>query len=455
MFFARSYIPYYKRNLKVAIPVVISQVGQVTVMLADNIMVGWLGPMELAAVSFAGSIYVIGMVFGLGFSVGLTPLVGLAYGEDNFRKVSSFFQNSLFLNVLSTIFFMTLMFVVSNFLGHMGQEQIVVDLAYPYYNILVWSFLPQMVFFSGKHFAEGIGNTKVAMYITLGCNLLNVVLNYLLIYGKFGFPEMGVRGAAIATLISRVCMALWIIGILWSRITFRRYFMFFRKEKLSLKRIQQLVNISVPISLQIGIETLTFSLCGIMVGWVGGISLAANQVAQTMTSLTFMMALGIASATTIRVSHQLGAKNYEGARKAGFASMHLVLAFMSVAAFCFIMFRNQLPLIFNDEPELVAIASQLFIIAGIFQLFDGLQVVSMAALRGMADTKIPMIISFVSYVVVCLSVGYVLAFVAHLGAAGVWIGYIAGLSVAAIWLTLRFNRKSRALCRGGAKHLSF
>lgn len=445
MFSFKEYLPYYKRNLKVAIPVVISQAGQTTVMLADNIMVGRLGAMELAAISFVGVVYMIGMVFGMGFTFGLTPLTGVAYGEKNNKRVGELFQNSLLINLISTLFFFFILLLAGQFLDRMGQEQAVVDLARRPYYIMAWSFIPQMFFFSGRQFAEGIGNTKIAMYITIICNALNIILNYLLIYGKFGFPALGVEGAAIATLISRVLMAVGMIFVIFRFEIFNRYFKFFRRDGFHWKYIKQLIGIGAPISIQTGTEVVTFSLCGIMTGWLGGVSLAANQVTQTMTSLTFMIALGVASATTIRVSHQLGAKNYVGMRKAGFASMHLALGFMSISAICFILFRNYLPYIFTNDFEVAAIASKLFIVAGIFQLFDGLQVVSMAALRGMADTKIPMIISFVSYIIVCLSVGYVLAFVVGLGTVGVWLGYVAGLGLAAIWLSSRFNRKSKAL----------
>ncbi|MDR0970022.1 MAG: MATE family efflux transporter [Lentimicrobiaceae bacterium] len=445
MFSFKEYFPYYKRNLKVAIPVVISQAGQITVMLADNIMVGHLGAMELAAVSFSGSLYMIGMIFGMGFTLGVTPLVGIAYGENKFRKAGLLFQNALLVNLFSTVIFMSLLFSVNLFLDRLGQEAAVVDLARPFYNIMVWSFLPQMIFFSGRQFAEGIGNTKIAMIITIFCNILNVVLNYGLIYGKLGLPEKGITGAAIATLISRIGMAVLMLFALFRLPIFNRYFIFFRKDGFNKTYLKNLFKVGGPISIQTGIEVLTFSLCGIMIGWISGVSLAANQVTQTMSSLTFMIALGVSSATTIRVSHQLGEKNYIGMRKAGFASMHLALAFMSVSAFCFIVFRNYIPYIFTSDEAVIAISSQLLVICGIYQVFDGLQVVAMAALRGMADTKVPMYISFVSYLVVCLSVGYFLAFVVGLGAVGIWWGYVVGLSLAAIWLSLRFIRKSREI----------
>ncbi|MDR0364796.1 MAG: MATE family efflux transporter [Bacteroidales bacterium] len=447
MFSLKEYIPYYKRNLKVAIPVVISHAGQTTVMLADNIMVGHLGAMELAAISFIGVVYMVGMIFGMGFTLGLTPLVGVAYGEKNHEKIGRLFQNSLLMNLVSTIFFASILLIAGSFLDRMGQEPIVVDIARPAYYIIAWSFIPQMIFFSGRQFAEGIGNTKIAMYVTITCNLLNIFLNYVMIYGKLGFPAWGLTGAATATLISRICMAIGMIFVIFRLDIFNRYFKFFKTGGFSWKYIKQLISIGAPISIQTGTEVLTFSLCGIMIGWINGISLAANQVTQTMVSLTFMIALGVASATTIRVSHQLGEKNYVGVRKAGFASMHLGLGFMSISALCFILFRNYIPYIFTSDPEVIAISSQLFIIAGIFQLFDGLQAVSMAALRGIADAKIPSIISFISYMIVCLSIGYCLAFIVELGAVGVWLGYIAGLGLAAIWLSLRFNKKSKNLLK--------
>jgi len=441
----KEYIPYYRRNLKVAVPVVISQAGQVTVMLAANIMVGWVNAMELAAISFASAVYAIGMVFGMGFAIGVTPLIGISYGEKDFRKAASFFQNSLLLNFICTVLCMALMFFIGGFFDYMGQEEAVIKIAKPVYYIFVLSFFPQMIFFSGKQFAEGIGNTKISMYITISCNVLNIVLNYLLIFGKFGCPALGAYGAAIGTLITRLVMAAGFIAIFLLYPSFRRYFLFFRKTGFLWKRIKELIRVSTPVAIQIGLEMITFSFCTIMTGWVDGNSLAANQIALSMAMLTFMIVTGVSSATTIRVSHQLGAKNYIGVRKAGFASMHLALGFMTITGVCFIVFRNHIPLLFNNEPDVVAIAAKLLIAAGIFQVFDGLQAVSMAALRGLTDTAKPMFIAFVSYIIVCLSAGYTLAFVVGLDALGIWMGYVVGLGMAAIWLAWRFHRKSKHL----------
>ena len=443
----KEYLPYYRRNLKVAIPVIIAHAGQVTVMMADNIMVGWVNSAELAAMSFSNAVYAIGMVFGMGFAIGVTPLIGISYGGNDFRKAASFFQNALLLNLLCTGFCMTLMLLIRRFFGYMGQEDAVIEIARPVYGMLILSFLPQMIFFSGKQFAEGIGNTKISMYITISCNILNITLNYLLIFGKFGCPALGAYGAAISTLTSRSLMAIGFIAVFCFHTQFRRYLLFFSKMGFLWSRMKELIRISAPVALQIGMEMFTFSFCTIMAGWVDKESLAANQITLSMASLTFMIVLGISSATTIRVSHQLGAGNFIGARKAGFASMHLAFGFMAITGICFIVFRNHLPLLFNDEPQVVAIAAQLFIAAGVFQVFDGLQAVSLAALRGIADTTKPMLIAFVSYIIVCLSVGYTLAFVVEMGAIGIWIGYVVGLGMAAIWLALRFHKKSKHIVK--------
>ena len=441
----QDYIPYYKRNLKVAIPVIIAQTGQVTVMIADNIMVGWVNSTELAAMAFSNAVYAIGMVFGMGFAIGVTPLIGISYGGNDFRKAASFFQNSLFLNMICAALCMTLMLVIRGFFDYMGQEEAVIRIAKPVFGMLILSFLPQMIFFSGKQFAEGVGNTKISMYITIGCNILNIILNYFLVFGKCGCPALGAYGAAISTCVSRSLMAVGFIAVFYFHTSFRRYFLFFSRMGFLWSRMKELIRISMPVALQIGMEVLVFGFCTIMTGWVDGNSLAANQITLSLASFTFQIVLGISSATTIRVSHQLGAGNVVGARKAGFASMHLAIAFMAMTAICFIVFRNYLPFLFNNEPKVVAIAAQLLVIAGIFQVFDGLQAVSMAALRGLADTTKPMLISFVCYVIVCLSVGYTLAFVVGLGAVGIWMGYVVGLGMAAIWLSLRFYKKSKHL----------
>jgi MATE family multidrug resistance protein len=437
--FVKNYLPYYKRNLKVAIPVMLSQAGQVLVQQVDNMMVGSLGTNELAAASFANALFIIGMVLGMGFTLGLTPLVGHAFGSKNHKGSANLLYNSSLTNSVIGIILCILMYSVSFFMDKMGQPDDVLRLAIPYYQILVYSMMPFMLFFTLKQFAEGIGNTMNAMIITLFANIVNVVINYVLIFGKFGFPQLGLVGAGIGTLISRVVMMILFIIIFVYRKQFRFYLNEALKENFNLKTIYQLINMGWPISIQIVLEVCAFVLGNIMMGWLGASSLAAHQVGIGLASITFMIVTGIGSGTTIRVSHQYSKKNYEGLSKAAYASIHLVIAFMTITAILFVILRNYLPLLYTTDPAVIAIASQLLIMAAAFQIFDGLQVVMLGILRGLSDVKYAMRVAFISYILISLPVSYLFAFTFNYGAIGVWVGLVVSLGIASIVFLYRFR----------------
>ncbi len=443
----KEYIPFYKRNLAIAIPVILSQVGQVSVQLVDNIMVGHLGTTQFAAASFAGTVVINGIVFGMGFSFGLTPLVGEAFGKGHHREAAGLFKHSLLTNLILAGVLALFMFFMSFFMRYMGQPLEVVKLAIPFYLWLVASIIPFLIFFSFKQFAEGIGNTRVAMYITIGVNVLNIILNYLLIYGKMGFPVLGINGSCIATFIARLCMPLSMLIFFFRKRSFNRYFYFFKDIKFQYQTILKLFSIGIPIGIQMIMEVASFSLGSIMMGWFGDTYIAAHQIVLTLSTLTYMISNGIASGTTIRVSHQFGARRYQDMRNAAYASFHIVLIFMSLSAFVFIVFRNYLPVIFTSDVRVISSASMLLIVAGFFQIFDGLQTVALGALRGVADVKIPMYGSFVAYILLSLPIGYFCAITLCLGPIGIWIGFLSGLFFAAITFLLRFNKLSKVIIK--------
>ncbi len=435
-----QYIPFYNRIIRLAIPVVLSQIGQVTVSLVDNMMVGHAGTLDLAASAFANNIFIIGMFFGMGITYGLTPLVGKAYGNNEPIKVLQWLKNGIFTHFMAGSVLTLIMLGVFFLLPFMGQETDVLQLSKPYYLWLCASYLPFMLFFSGKQFFEGIGNTHVAMYITLTSNLINVVLNYILIFGKVGFPEMGLIGAGIGTFISRFTMPLMYAGFIFWMPQFRKIFSKARKQSLSKKSVISILGIGLPIGFQIIVEVTTFSVGAVMMGWHGEIPLAAHQVAIGLASFSYMISLGISQATTIRVSHQLGRYDLESLRMAVYASTHLVLIFMSLVGLIFIFLKDYLPLIFTTDQAVIEIASRLLIIAAVFQVFDGLQVIMLSALRGMADVKIPMMIAFAAYMLVGLPISYFFSFLLHLGPTGIWYGYLAGLGLAGVLFFIRFRQ---------------
>lgn len=454
MFSFKEYLPYYKRNLRVALPVMLTQLGASLVGLLDSIMVGHYATVDLAAVSFANAIFFMAMVFAMGALMAITPLVGMKVGEINAHpddkanirhKIAVLFQNGMLFTILQSVLMLILLGGCLPFLEYFGQDPEVIAVARPYYILIVISLVPFLFFTFFKQFLEGLGNTLVAMIITLTMNALNIFLNWIFIYGNCGFEAMGATGAGIGSLISRIGMALCFALTIWFHRDWKYYIQTFSWSSFSWKEIKQQIKIGFPIGAQTFLETFTFTASFVIIGWISKEALAAHQVANQIADLTFMIALGVGAATTIRVSHQLGEGNLHAVRMASNASIHLVLVINTIGAALMISLRNYIPMIFTEDQEVIAIASKLIIIAGLFQYADGLQAVGAAMLRGITDVKVPMIIAFVSYILVGLSVGLLCAFPLKMGAAGIWIGFIFGLALAAICFHIRFNRKYKQL----------
>ncbi|NOR74180.1 MAG: MATE family efflux transporter [Draconibacterium sp.] len=422
-----------------AYPVVLSQVGQITVHLVDNMMVGHVGTTELAAASFANNVFMIGMYFGMGITYGLTPLIGKAFSKGKYQEVYILLKNGIFTHAAAAIFLTTLMFGVYFVLPFMKQPPEVLNMAKPYFLLLTLSYLPFMLFFSMKQFFEGIGNTKMAMQITLIANVINVAVNYVLIFGKLGFEEMGLIGAGIGTLVSRLLMPLLFVLYIIKIPKIKKYFVEANKQVFNFKKILSILKIGIPIGFQIIVEVTAFGIGAIMMGWLGEIPLAAHQVAIGLASFTYMISLGVSQANTIRVSHQIGVKDYNALKMAATASTHLVLAFMIIMGFVFVLARNYLPLLFTLDLDVIEIAAGLLIIAAIFQVFDGLQVIMLSTLRGMADVKLPMFFAFFAYLIIGIPTSYILTFIMNFGPQGIWFGYLVGLGVAGILFYFRFK----------------
>lgn len=445
----REYLPFYKRNLKVALPVMLTQLGASLVGLFDSMMVGHYGTVELAAVSFSNAIFFTVMVFAMGALMGITPLIGIHMGEmseaterrdELHAKISSLLQNGVLFTIVLSVLMLLLLGGCIPFLDKFGQDPVVIEAARPYYILIVVSIIPFLFFTLFKQFLEGIGNTFVAMIITMLMNGLNIFLNWVFIFGHFGFPAMGATGAGIATLISRIGLPICFFLVIFFHREWKYYIRSFSWKVFDWQEIKHLFKIGVPIGGQTLLETLNFALSFIFIGWLSKEALAAHQVANQMADLTFMIALGVGAATTIRVSHQLGANNLHGVRMASNASIHLVLLINTIGAALMIGLRNYIPLMFTNDPKVIAIASQLVVYAGLFQYADGMQAVGASMLRGLTDVKVPVIIAFVSYIVIGLSVGLLCAFPLQMGASGIWIGFIFGLTTAAFCFHIRFRK---------------
>ena len=404
-------------------------------------MVGHVGTTELAAASFAINVFHVGMLFGMGITFGITPLVGQSFNPKNPGGVGAWLKNGVLIHFIIAIALCLLMSSTVFFMDRMGQRPEVVQAAIPYFLIQVASLLPMLLFFSIKQFFEGVGNTKIAMVITIVANLLNIGLNYVLIFGKLGFPALGLNGAGYATLISRLIMPLIFVVIILKMPLLRIYYDSAKKSHLEWLKIKRMISIGLSIGMQMVIEILAFSLGAIMLGWISKESLAGHQVAIGMAGMTYMISFGLASGTTIRVSHAFGDRDREELKHAVIASLHIVVAFMSLMGILFILLRNQLPLLFTSDPEVIKVAAGLLIVGAFFQIFDGVQVVLLGSLRGMADVRIPLFMAFFSYIIVSLPISYLLAFVFDFGYPGVWIGFIFGLSTAAVLFGLRLKHQ--------------
>ena len=436
----KSYIPFYKRNLSLAFPVMITQAGQMVVQFADNIMVGQLGTSQFAGVGFANALFSIGMVFCTCFTQGVIPFIGQNFGRGEHRKVAQYFCNGMVLDVIMCMVLMAIMIGIIPFMDNMGQDPKILGYAKEYYRIMVYSLVPFVIFFVIRALTEGVGNTKYTMYITVFCNALNIFLNWVLIFGHCGFGAMGVKGAAIATFISRIAMLAIGITILMYGKLYKRYLPQIRLSQINIKQMIEVCRTSIPIAFQGLIEVTTFSLAGIMVGWFGQEALAAHQASQTIITFSFMVAQGVGVAATIRVSHQFGEKRYADARKAGFAATHISLVLMITAGITFILFNDVIPTIFTKDRQVLEIASNLLYIAAAFQIFDAVQLSALASLRALTDVRWPLVTSIISYYIVGIPFGYMAATTFGLGPVGVWLGLLVGLVLAALLFLYRFNK---------------
>ncbi len=440
---------YYKKLILLAIPVSLGQVGHMMTGMADTAMVGQLGKTELAGVAFATNVFMFLFIFGIGLSIGITTLVGQAFGSNNLAKCRSLFQQGLLFYVSVGALLVLLNLALIPLLPFMGQEADVVQIAIPFFYYLSFSVLPLMAFSGLKQFLEGMGKTIPPMVISLLGNLLNVALNYVFIFGAFGIEAMGVNGAGLATLIARISMFVGLALYMYWHTEYKYYFQGFSKFKADLKILAELGKVGLPIGLQFFMEVATFALGAIMMGWLGKVPQSAHHIAINLAATTFLAASGIGTAATILLSNLHGQKQYGHLRKAGYAAFRLVLVFMSITAICFAVFRDVLPTYFINENdmEVAAIASGLLVVAALFQLSDGLQMVGISCLRGLGDVEVPMWMALVCYWVIALPSSYVFAFVLDLGPPGIWYGYLTGLTLAGIVFLYRFNVLTKRLAK--------
>lgn len=442
------YTKEFRYNWKLAAPVMLGMLGHTFVSFIDNIMVGQLGTAELAAVSLGNSFMFIAMSIGIGFSTAITPLTAEADGAKNGKQAKSVFKNGLVLCFLLGTFLFLGVYFAKPLLYIMGQPEEVVVLAEPYLDLVAFSLIPLIVFQAFKQFSDGLSMTKYPMYATLLANIVNIGLNYVLIFGHFGFPKLGIVGAAYGTLASRFIMVAYIWILLLKKEKSKAFvsnLKLFVLDKLMLRKI---ISLGFPSAMQMFFEVTIFTAAIWLSGLLGKNPQAANQIALNLSSMTFMIAMGLSVASMIRVGNQKGLQNYRELRRIAFSIFLFAVILATFFALLFLIFRHQLPKVyvdlsdvvnFKDNMEVVSIASQLLLAAAIFQISDSIQVVVLGALRGLQDVKIPTLITFVAYFAVGFPVSYFTGKEDALGSFGIWLGLLAGLSTAAVLLYIRFN----------------
>ncbi|MBC7914888.1 MAG: MATE family efflux transporter [Pyrinomonadaceae bacterium] len=442
-----KYKIHYKSNLLLAIPVVISQLGHVLVQFADSVIVGhFSGTISLAAVSLVNSIFSVMMVIGIGISYGLTPLIAQENGKKNYRECGKLLSNSLLINCITGI----LLFVIIYFglllcIDNLNQSPEVVKESKPYLGLLGFSIIPLMIFLAFKQFAEGLGFTRQAMVISIIGNIINVILGIIFVKGMFGIKPMGVAGVGLATLIDRFLMAIAIAFYILRSSHFKVYLQNFALRRIHKLRSLKILKIGGPVAMQYAFEVSAFSGAAILIGTIGATEQAAHQVAINMAAMTYMMASGISAAATIKTGNSFGRKDFTELRLSANSNYHIVLVFMMAAALLFVGLNQILPLMYTTDSAVILIASQLLVIAGLFQLFDGAQVVGLGILRGMGDVNIPTLITFIAYWIIGLPVAYLLGIEFKLGANGVWLGLTLGLLVSAVLLFIRYRQTLKTL----------
>ena len=431
---------YYIENLRIAFPVILSFAGQQLVQVMDTIMVGRLGAVELSAVSLSSAIITNITMIGLGIAMGLTPLVGIHHARNERQQSGILFQNSMLLNLMISILLCGLLLAINPMLRLFGQPESVLGILDGYYYTVTFSLIPYMLFMSFKQMLEGLGNTFYSMLITVGCNMLNIILNFGFIYGYMGFPELGVTGAGVATLISRIMMPIAFIVIVLVKKEYRVYLSYFKTAHISFKKQVEVLKVGYPIATQLTLELFSLTFMTIMMGWLGEKTLAANQIVQTMIGFSFMIANGVASASTILVSHDLGRKDMDSIKNHAYSGMHLGIAIMVFFALLYAFCGEYLAMIFSSDEDVVAITARLFVVVAFFEVIDGTQVTMLGALRGLTDVKFPMYCALICYILVEIPVGYLLGFKLGLGAEGIVGGFMAGILLAAILFITRFRK---------------
>jgi len=433
----------FKQHLKatsiLSIPIVISQVGHIITSMSDNIFLGFIGIEEQAAGILSGNVFTLLLVFSIGMSQGLTPLVAGAHVNNQLNQKASLLKNSLCLNFIISLILFGLASIFAGNLKLLDQPEDVAILARPFVEVISFSLIPVAIFFSLKQYAEGLTNTRASMYISIIGNIINIILNYCLIYGKFGLPCIGYMGAAWATFWARVFMAIAFALYIVYHKKLKEIVQPFLQQKITRVQLKNLFSIGIGPALQFVFEVAAFAFAGIMAGWLGKITLDAHGIALSIAAFTYMFTSGISGAASIRVANYKGLNDWKNISIAGKAGFVLAGITMILFAGVFLVSYETLPTFFNKNTEVIKLSAGLILVAALFQFFDGIQVTGLGILRGLSDVKMPTIIALTAYWIIALPLAYYLGFIEKLGINGIWYGLTAGLIFSAVALYTRFN----------------
>jgi len=434
---------YTKEALTLALPVMLTQVGQVSVNLFDNIIVGkLLGADALASVSLGNAVFFSMFVLALGFSFAIPPLVSEAHSRNDHKTINSVFSHGFIINMSVGVILMLILFLGLPLLYHSGQPAKIIPDTVDFLWIMAISIIPFMAFQTLREVSEGLSYTIGVTKATIIANVINIVLNYVLIKGIWIFPEMGVKGSALASLIARIFMVVFLYFVLMKEPKTKQYIKDFslKIQVFSKKMFEKMVRLGFPTALQMFFEVTAFAGAAFICGLISSHDIASHQIALSMASFTFNLCIGFSVASTVMIGRKLGEQNFVELRKIGINNLKIAFLFMCFCGVIFILGRNILPTFFTkpEEVEVIMLASKLMIIAALFQLSDGIQVTALGMLRGLQDVKIPSIITFIAYWLITIPLGYFLCVTLEMGAFGMWIALGLGLTISAFMLVKRF-----------------
>ena len=439
------YMNKVREILKIGVPIMLGQACVIILAFADNIMIGWHSVNELAASSFVNNVMNFFILTELGFASGMTPIIGAFHGNGNVKGVGTTVRNGLLVNGIIGLIGLVLLAVIYLFIDSFGQEPELMPLIRPYFVIVGISIIFALGFNVLKQFTDGICKPVVSMLFLMGGNVLNIFGNWVLIYGKLGCPELGLMGAGLSTLISRILMLLCFVLYIFKSEQFKAYAQAIKEALFSRVKMRHIFNMGYPVAIQMGLEASTFSFSAIMVGWISVTALAAHQVAITISQLFFLMMQGLSFALSILVSNCYGIKDYAGIH--AYVKRGILMIFGTSLSLSILLYIFRYPAVgmFTDSPEVAEIAVVLFYVLFAYQIGDGIQLCFANVLRGLQDVKPIMYAAFVSYYLIAIPVAYVLGFKAGLGAVGVWLGFPIGLTLAGLFFYARYRSDMRRL----------